>query len=1015
MNRHSLLFILCFFIQNGFAQTSISGIVNTYTVVTNIKYCENEFDVNSSLGFEPDDFVIIMQMQGANIQNGDNSSFGDIDDLGSAGLFEKAEILSVIGNEITFKNLLVNEYNLDGSVQLISLPKYENATVDNPLTGFTWDGFTGGVIAIEVENTLTLNANIIATGIGFRGGALDIVSSDCNFLTNANDYFYDSNNWRGAPKGEGVAKFIAGKEHGRGAQANGGGGGNDHNTGGGGGSNLTNGGQGGEQDAPGTFGCSGNNPGVGGKGVVLLENRVFMGGGGGGGHADNNNTGSSGGNGGGIIIVIANSIMAGNNQLITNGLTPTLASGDGGGGGGAGGSIFLLAQNILGVVEVEADGGDGGDTVNPTDRCFGPGGGGSGGRIWTSATPGSTSLMGGMSGTNSTNSSECSGLSNGATDGQEGSSGSLSSIAQGEEEVLGTMILTQPNSAAICTGDDYQIAAEITGNNLTFQWQMDAGSGFVGIQNGLNFSGVNTANLEIQNAAADFDGNQFQLIVMDNCGDDQFTIPITIDIGEETITDFSVTDLGGGIFQFTNLSANFNSLLWGFGDSNMSTSSNPTNTYDEGNYTVTLTAFGDCDTVSVSQMLSVTAVPTAAFSFETDGDCAPVVVQFTNESSENGDSYTWMFDGGLPALSSMENPTVTYNTGGTFDVTLIVFNAEGSDTLTQTGGIIVQEFPTVNFSFMNSGLTVSFTNLTQNFNGTLLWDFGNNMTSNLLNPTHTYATAGVYSVTLIAENDCGVVTETQEVATGSLPIAAFGSSFSSDCVPFNAFFTNQSGGPDISSWFWEFPGGNPVTSTEENPEVTYSTPGLYDVTLTVTNSLGENTTVSADHVVANAFPNANFEYEIDDNTVIFMNTSVGGNVFTWDYGDGSPTTNELNPTHTFTSGGIFNVILVASNLSCANVQSEELFIDFSAAEEIFGNIILDVYPNPATDFLTVDISENNREAFKIRLFDLTGKMWRTAVLNNGKVKLEVSELAAGVYFLELIGEEGRVVKRILKN
>jgi hypothetical protein len=42
-------------------------------------------------------------------------------------------------------------------------------------------------------------------------------------------------------------------------------------------------------------------------------------------------------------------------------------------------------------------------------------------------------------------------------------------------------------------------------------------------------------------------------------------------------------------------------------------------------------------------------------------------------------------------------------------------------------------------------------------------------------------------------------------------------------------------------------------------------------------------------------------------------------------------------------------------------------------------------------------------------------MWRTAVLNNGKVKLEVSELAAGVYFLELIGEEGRVVKRILKN
>jgi PKD repeat protein len=1015
MNQHILLFILCFFIKIGFTQTSISGIVNTYTVVTEVKYCESTVGVNSTLGFAPDDFVIIMQMQGATIQNDDNSSFGDIDDLSNAGLFEKAEIQSVSGTEITFKNLLVNEYDVNGSVQLISLPQYENATVDNPLTGFTWDGFTGGVVAIEVENTLTLNADIVATGIGFRGGALNQVSSDCNFLTNANDYFYNSNNWRGAPKGEGVAKFINGKEHGRGAQANGGGGGNDHNTGGGGGANFTNGGQGGEQDSPGTFGCSGNHPGVGGKGVVLPETRVFLGGGGGGGHVDNNNVGSAGGNGGGIIIVIANSVMAGSNKLVANGLTPTLSGGDGAGGGGAGGSIFLLAQNILGVVAIEANGGDGGDTVNPADRCFGPGGGGSGGRIWTSTAPGSTAVMGGVAGVNSTNSSECSGLSNGATDGEGGSLGSISGIVEGDEEVVATMILTQPNSAFICTGDDYQISTEIAGNDLIFQWQMDAGSGFVDIQNGLNFSGVNTANLEIQNANADFAGNQFQLIIIDNCSGDQVTNPVTIDIEDGTIADFSINDLGGGMFQFANLSANFNSLFWDFGNMNTSTSSNPTNTFDEGDYTVTLTAFGDCDTVSVSQMLSVTATPTAAFSFEVDGDCAPVVVQFINESSENSDSYTWMFDGGLPALSSMENPTVTYNNSGTYDVTLIVFNSEGSDTLTQMGVIEVQEFPIVDFSFVSSGLTVDFTNLTQNLNGTLLWDFGDNMTSNLPNPTHTYATAGVYAVTLTAENECGVVTETQDVVTGALPIAAFTSAFSSDCVPFTAFFADQSGGADITGWFWEFPGGNPATSTEENPEVTYDTPGLYDVTLTVTNSLGENTTVSTDHVVANAFPNANFEYEIDDNMVTFINTSVGGNVFTWDFGDGSPTTNEVNPTHTFMSGGIFNVTLVASNLSCANVQSEELFIDFSADNEAFGKNVLSIFPNPATDFLTIEILENQGQIFEIRLFDLTGKMWREAILNNEKTELEVSDLAVGVYFLEIIGKEGRVVKRILKN
>lgn len=1017
MYKHILLFTTLFlFSQMGLAQTSISGIINDYAAVAEIKNCESKIIVDDATNFAPDDLVILLQMQGATIKNADNAEFGDIEDLGSAGLYEKAEILSVVGNEIIFKKILVNEYDVAGNVQLISLPKYENATVIAPVTGQLWNGATGGVVAIEVENTLTLEADISATGLGFRGGLKEIVSSDCSFLTNANDYFYDANNWRGSSKGEGIATIITNKERGRGAQANGGGGGNDHNTGGGGGGNITNGGQGGEQNAPGTFGCRGENPGVGGKGIAATETRLFLGGGGGAGHFDNNNAGSSGGNGGGIIIVIANTIVAGGNQLVANGLTPNLAGGDGAGGGGAGGSIVAIVQNIMGLVEVNALGGDGGDTNNPADRCFGPGGGGSGGRILTSTTPSNFSLVGGIAGINSTASSECTGLSNGALDGQSGVFGVLSSFVEGDMEIMATSITTQPSSTTICTGDDYLMTAEVTGNNLSFQWQINTGSGFVDLQNGPNYSGVTSTNLQIQDVDTGMDGNQFQLIIGDMCAGDLTSTAATIEVGAGTVADFSFSNLGSGMFQFANLSSNFNNVAWDFGDTNMSTMANPTHSFDEGNFTVTLTAFGDCDTVSIMQNIDVTAMPTADFSFTTDGDCVPVAVQFTNESSENSDSYTWMFDGGLPALSSMENPTVTYNSAGTFDVTLIVFNSEGSDTLTQVGGIVVQDFPTVDFSFMSNGLTVNFTSMVQNGGGTLLWDFGDNMTSTVPNPTHTYAASGVYEVTLTVSNDCGDVTATEEVSTGVLPMAVFSSNLNSDCVPLTAFFTDLSGGTDITEWFWEFPGGTPATSTSENPQVFYDTPGLYDVTLTVTNDLGSNTTTYSNHIVANAFPNANFEFDIMDNVVTFTNTSVGGNTFTWDFGDGSPTTNETNPTHTYNSNGIFSVTLIASNLSCANVQSEELFIDFSADEEVLKNELINVYPNPAIDVLTVELADNLQEEVTLRLYDVQGRMWRQQIVTIGnKGQMEVANLASGVYILEISTEKETMIQRILKN
>ncbi|MBK8193250.1 MAG: hypothetical protein IPK76_08590 [Lewinellaceae bacterium] len=171
-----------------------------------------------------------------------------------------------------------------------------------------------------------------------RGRAFVAAVNNCNFLVPETAYFYAADNWRGAPKGEGIAAMLAGMELGRGPQANGGGGGNDHNSGGGGGGNIAAGGTGGDNDEPSNLGCDGYYPGIKGYAIPGTPDRIFMGGGGGAGHA-NNNLLSGGGRGGGIIFIKAGAIDGASPLIEANGTAAPASNGDGAGGGGAGGAI----------------------------------------------------------------------------------------------------------------------------------------------------------------------------------------------------------------------------------------------------------------------------------------------------------------------------------------------------------------------------------------------------------------------------------------------------------------------------------------------------------------------------------------------------------------------------------------------------------------------------------------------------------------------------------------------------
>src|SRR5262249_19597319 len=148
------------------------------------------------------------------------------------------------------------------------------------------------------------------------------------------NYFYSISSGEGGQKGEGIASYKMGYEAGRGALANGGGGGNHVNSGGAGGSNYSRGGQGGNQW---NGGCSAIS--IGGIGGDSLKydnsiNKIYLGGGGGGGH-QNDNLGTAGANGGGILIVRADSIAGNNHFILADGFDVLASAGyDGAGGGG---------------------------------------------------------------------------------------------------------------------------------------------------------------------------------------------------------------------------------------------------------------------------------------------------------------------------------------------------------------------------------------------------------------------------------------------------------------------------------------------------------------------------------------------------------------------------------------------------------------------------------------------------------------------------------------------------------
>jgi PKD repeat protein len=404
----------------------------------------------------------------------------------------------------------------------------------------------------------------------------------------------------------------------------------------------------------------------------------------------------------------------------------------------------------------------------------------------------------------------------------------------------------------------------------------------------------------------------------------------------------------------------------------------------------------------VEQTVTIITVPVAAFTFNGAIGCSPFIVSFDNTSSDNATTIEWTFEGGTPATSTEENPVVTWDAPGVYNVTL-ASNQAGSSTA--TASITVIGGPSAGFTSQTAGLSVIFTNSSQN-GGTYNWDFGDGSTSQEENPTHTYAGTGTYTVVLTAYNECGTNTFTQVIAIeGSAPLVSFTSDIQKGCAGVTVQFKDLSAG-DPTAWQWTFEGGDPATSSEQNPSVTYTVPGTYSVSLQATNIYGSNTSSQTGYVTIIGAPVAGFDYSAVLGTVTFNSTSQGADSYLWNFGDGGTST-EANPVHVYNQSGTYTVTLTVTNDCGAATLEQTINVLTVGVQEVPWLKDFEVYPNPGTGIFTVELNGDPQKELEVALYNALGQRLRSEIVDfssgNLTKVLDYSSLPSGGYTLRITG------------
>jgi len=410
------------------------------------------------------------------------------------------------------------------------------------------------------------------------------------------------------------------------------------------------------------------------------------------------------------------------------------------------------------------------------------------------------------------------------------------------------------------------------------------------------------------------------------------------------------------IVNFENLSTGTGlSYSWSLGNGNTSVSENPSASYiNPGTYTITLTATssGGADTETKTAYITVFTPPEPNLAPSQNIGCYPFTVDFTDLSIV-GDSpiATWSWDFGDGGTSTNQNPSHLYTTPGTFDITLILTDANGCTSNQSFNDMIESNNNTPTAAFVGDPTVsclppsdVAFTNSSSGGTGILTyeWEFGDGNTSTIPAPDNTYLTSGNFDVNLTVTDEYGCSDTQFEAAYIEIVdnvTIDFTANNTTVCLGENVSLVDLSN-PTPVSWQWDLGDGN--TSTDQFPTHLYTTPGTYEVSLTATYSAScQGTETKTAYITVGEIPFVNYTADTVSGCetpfpVQFTNTSVGGPfTYQWNFGDGNTSVDE-NPANTYTNNGVYSVSLTATNADgCSSTRTVPDYVNVAETRADF--------------------------------------------------------------------------------
>jgi PKD repeat protein len=414
--------------------------------------------------------------------------------------------------------------------------------------------------------------------------------------------------------------------------------------------------------------------------------------------------------------------------------------------------------------------------------------------------------------------------------------------------------------------------------------------------------------------------------------------PYTSDAGLAIGLTATATDPGAA-----DTAAGF-TYAWDFGDGATASGASPSHTYAAaGNYTVTLTttdASGGSSTATTTATINTDPTVNAGTS-QTVNEGAAVTFAGTASGGTSTLTYLWNFGDGTTASGSL-TPTHTYAAGkGTFNVTLTVSDTVGGSAASSTTVTVVNLPPTGNPGgpyTSDAGLAIGFTATATDPGAadtaagfTYAWDFGDGATASGASPSHAYAAAGNYTVTLTTTDASGGSSQATTTATVNTdPSANAGPSQTVNEGTAVTYAGTASGGTSTLTYLWNF--GDGITASGSlSPKHTYAGNGTFNVTLTVSDTVGgsaqSSTTVTVNNLPPTGNPGGPYTGDAG-NAIAFAATATdpgaadtaAGFTYAWNFGDGA-TASGASPSHAYAAVGTYTVTLTTTDASGGSSQA----------------------------------------------------------------------------------------------